>query len=456
MKKFIMVIIMLVLSSICIFGCSTDVDNSKISSEDQVIELEPIETIAVITQIDLDNGQISFIDVDSEEEYILAYNGGVDVADKYGNILSANQLKLGQIVNLGYKVADNKLTYIHLNADAWELTKIDKVNINVVDKVLKYEGGDCKFDDGLVAFSDGSKIALSEICSEDQVTLRGYKGKLCSINVDYGHGYVVLKDYDTYIDGMLEIGYDVIVPVTDSMLVTVREGDYKLKITKGSDGGYKNITVEKNKQIEVSLKELQIEPASQGTILFQVEPLNASVYIDGELIDQAVEYESIYGLHRIKLVADGYTTYSGYFKISEPYRIRKYTMVSEATDSTETSTESTTTEESDTVSDAVTTTNKITITSPIGVNLYVDGNYIGVTPTSFTKTVGSHTLTLSQTGYVTKSYTISLINNGKDEEFTYSNLAATTAATTTATTTATTATATTATTTATTTTATTK
>ena len=31
-----------------------------------------------------------------------------------------------------------------------------------------------------------------------------------------------------------------------------------------------------------------------------------AAFENGELIDQAVEYESIYGLHRIKLVADGY------------------------------------------------------------------------------------------------------------------------------------------------------
>ena len=56
-----------------------------------------------------------------------------------------------------------------------------------------------------------------------------------------------------------KIGYDVIVPVTEDMLIPVREGSYKLRINKGVNSGYKNIVVTRDEETEVSLKELQIE-----------------------------------------------------------------------------------------------------------------------------------------------------------------------------------------------------
>lgn len=414
MRNIRLIIIYLILIMLCLSGCTKTDNMEQIDSNDIVINLEPIKIVAVIKQINLENNQISFIGIDDEKEYNLGYSGGVDVTDKYGEILSASSLKQGQVVDVSYNASNYKLTAIHLNEESWEYSKESKVKIDINNSVIRTNEHEYKYDSNLLVFSDGEIIGMTELCSEDQVTLRGYKGKLCSITVDYGHGYVLLTDYDTYIDGMVEIGYDVIVPVTESMLLTVREGNYKLRITKGNNTGYKNIQVVKNEQIEVSLKELQIEPASKGIIKFNIMPEEARIYIDGELIDDTANYETVYGLHRIKIFADGYTSYSGYFRVNEPYKIREYSLVIESSDDITTG--------EDDISDSAITSNKVTISSPIGAYLYVDGKYIGETPASFVKTVGSHTITLTKAGYITKSYTITCIDNGQDDNYSYGEL----------------------------------
>jgi len=50
----------------------------------------------------------------------------------------------------------------------------------------------------------------------------------------------------------------------------------------------------------------------------------------------------------------------------------------------------------------------VTIDAPSDVELYVDGNYVGITPCSFKKEAGSHVITLRKTGYTSKSYTIQI------------------------------------------------
>ena len=62
----------------------------------------------------------------------------------------------------------------------------------------------------------------------------------------------------------------------------------------------------------------------------------------------------------------------------------------------------------------------VTIDAPTGVELYLDGNYVGITPCSFKKEPGSHTLTLRKNGYVSKSYTIQ--TDGEQKNMTYSFL----------------------------------
>ncbi len=414
MRNIRLIIISIMLIILCLSGCAKTDTMEQIDSEDVIINLEPIKMVAVIKQINLENNQINFIGIDDGKEYTLGYSGGVDVTNRYGEIISATTLKLGQVVDVSYNASNYKLSEIHLNEESWEYSNESKLKVDVNNNVIRTASHEYKYDSNLLVFSDEEITGLAELCLEDEVTVRGYKGRLCSITVDYGHGYVLLTDYDTYIDGMIEIGYDVIVPVTESMLLTVREGDYKLQITKGNNTGYKNIQVVKNQQVEVSLKELQIEPASRGIIKFNILPEGARVYIDGDLIDQTLDYETIYGLHRIKIFADGYTSYSGYFRVSEAYKIREYSLVIESTDEI-------TTEEDD-IADSTLTNNKVTINGPIGAYLYVDGKYIGETPSSFLKTVGSHTITLTKVGYITKSYTITCIDNGQDDDYSYEEL----------------------------------
>ena len=64
----------------------------------------------------------------------------------------------------------------------------------------------------------------------------------------------------------------------------------------------------------------------------------------------------------------------------------------------------------------------VTIEAPIGVEVYLDGNYIGITPCSFKKEPGSHTLTLRNTGYVAKSYTIQVDEELKNISYSFLDL----------------------------------
>ena len=57
---------------------------------------------------------------------------------------------------------------------------------------------------------------------------------------------------------------------------------------------------------------------------------------------------------------------------------------------------------------------KVSITAPKGAVLYVNSEYIGTVPCSFDKSSGKKTITLSQNGYNTVSYTISIANTAGD------------------------------------------
>ena len=64
----------------------------------------------------------------------------------------------------------------------------------------------------------------------------------------------------------------------------------------------------------------------------------------------------------------------------------------------------------------------VTVDSPTDVELYLDGNYVGITPCSFKKEAGSHVLTLRKTGYTSKSYTIQVDSEEKNISYSFLDL----------------------------------
>ena len=65
---------------------------------------------------------------------------------------------------------------------------------------------------------------------------------------------------------------------------------------------------------------------------------------------------------------------------------------------------------------------KVYIDAPDGVEAYLDGSYVGVTPVSFNKEPGSHVVTLRKSGYQTRSYTLQIDEEEKDVNYSFTDL----------------------------------
>lgn len=459
--KHVSVLLVFVCFVLFAVGCGKKIEAP--TYDDTVDPANEVEMFAIVTNLDEVNGKITLRAVNYSTEVTLSYNGGADVRDKYGDVLSMAQVELGCVVDTVYDSNRDKLVSLHVSENE-KVQKMEAVSGAIVDnleKTVKINGTTYRMRDNTSAFSDNNEIGVDEICSEDQITVWLYNDIICSIYVELGHGYVRLSDYASYIGGMVEIGYDVIVPVTEDMLLTVREGEYTLRIAKGDDVGTKTVEVIKNQEVDISLADIAIEPKQTGSVLFSVTPSNATVYIDGKKVNTEGAIDLLYGKHDIYITAKGYNSYSASFNVNYAYKIKKYTLTEEGatteagssssttgqststgttstgTTTTSTGTTTTGTSENGTTETATTqsstqktpttdtgekTDNKVIISAPSGASVYFDGEYIGIAPISFTKITGSHIITFSKTGYLSKSYTVNFTDDGKDSQLEYDDL----------------------------------
>lgn len=236
------------------------------------------------------------------------------------------------------------------------------------------------------------------------------------------------------------------------MLIVVPEGTHDVTVSHNGSRATQTIQFVRNEEIAWDLGTVEIAIPKTGTILFTITPDNAKVVIDGAKTDISAPVELTYGVHQITITADGYETLAKYIKVGaasaniaidlEKSKQNTTNENDKDTDETETETENetetavkeetskdistpdTTTESEAETLEAASTTYKVHIDSPEGVEVYLDGNYIGIAPVDFKKEPGNYIITLRKDGYQTRSYTLQVDEEEKDVNFSFSELLA--------------------------------
>lgn len=430
-------------------GCGQKNNDIKVyeNTEEVSVRHEETSMTAIITSMDMENNQMHFVSVLDGTDITLQYHGGVRVSDTKGTDIGIDSVVCGNVVDIVYYADTEKLVSIAKNAKVKTYTQVKKFLYRQDQHTASCNGTGYKVSDYAQVFDGNQVLSLVDVNTEDEVTLSVWNGSLVSVVITKGHGYVRLLNQGTYVGGFVEIGKDVIVPVTTDMLVAVGEGDYTLRINKNGYSGEKSIRVTKDRELNVDISDIAIP---SGMVTFAVTPEDAGevIKVDGEIIANRT-YTGLYGDHELSITAEGYDSFRGSFKITDTMKNLHVTLQQETTEeSTEETTEATTQEAQTTTSGQTTQTtgttqnpqttaattqsgqttesaeqgNKITIKKPEGVGVYFDGDYVGIAPVSIKKTAGTHTITLYKAGYLIKSYTIQAEDDGKDDEYSYADL----------------------------------
>jgi hypothetical protein len=408
--------------------------------------------LAVVENIDIDNHKITLFDVDRRDPLVFSYTGGTDITDKYGQVISINQIDAGIMVDASYDPSDYKLTHMNISTVAWEYPDVNNMTVDKTGHVMKIASSKYKYTDDVFVVDGNESATVDNVAEQDVLTVWGNEETICSIIVTTGHGTVKLEDYGDYLGDTISIGYESMLQVTDDFAVGVREGTFNLTVENGKYSATKSITVLRNQINYVSLGDLGPVGVKKCDVTFHITPFGADLYIDGELTSYSDPIELSYGNHSLKASLGGYTTYEGTVDIDSKGKVVKIDLPEATSDSgvqvTETDTgesdessgdtsdsssgDSATGGSSDDIqytaedpdftldeSDSLDADHKIYIKTPSDASVYMDGDYIGTAPCKFNKIIGNHVLTFIEDGYKTMSYTVEVSDDGLDAYFTF-------------------------------------
>lgn len=451
----------LTLAALVLTGCTSEASNigkakDKNGKPDVVDTGFALSTVgsydsadtAVVLSTDTDNKAVSLINMDTGKQYTLYYDGTTYVKDKYDGPMTISQIKAGDVVDVTFLKGKKKLASIKRSPQAWVYDKINNYDLAGANRTASIGSQMYSLPAGAVVLSEGRRVEAGEVVSQDVVTISGIDHKIYSVSVEKGHGYLRLKNDQPLLGGWIEVGNSVIRQIKEDMLLTVPEGSYQVVLSNNNIGCVKEVTVERDKEVVLDVSDLEIAEDAVGKILFTVEPESAKVSVDGKPVDISQVVELKYGIHQVQAEANGYDTLTRHVQVGSEYATISFKLEESRKDdgSDSISGNSTNTERipwEDTLQTSIenkpdngsdtdssvsenalgsSSNNKVYIDSPKGVEVYLDGNYVGIAPVRFTKTTGRHEITLKKSGYKTKTYTIYLENTKQDETYSFSAL----------------------------------
>ncbi|MBD5462304.1 MAG: PEGA domain-containing protein [Lachnospiraceae bacterium] len=365
---------------------------------------------AVIKSVNAQDQTISVYLIERKENRTLSYDGATMVQDKYGSAMSMVQLKAGDVADLTYNSELDRAGSVVLSGDAWSYEGVVKYNLDAGKGSAAIGDETYSIDETVLAFSDGRPIETDEIIHQDVLTFRGKGHSIISITVDKGHGYLDLVNDEAVLGGWIEIGQTVISQIAPDMLFTVPEGNYSVRLTGAGIDETREITIERNKETVLDLGDIEIPEPENGVVKFEIIPETAVVYVDDARVDTTYPVRLSMGLHQVTAKASGYDTLSEYFQVEKETTTVKMNLTEAATVS------------GNNIAPSVSEGSRITIEAPSGVDVYQDNLYKGIAPVTYTKTAGEHTITLRRTGYITRSYSITVPDDNQDVTYSFPEL----------------------------------
>lgn len=387
---------------------------------------------AVVMSVDKQNNSVTLMNMGAGKQYTLYYDGTTYVTDKYNGPMTISQIRAGDVVDVNFLKGKRQLASIQLSPKAWVYNNVENYDLGGVNKTASIGSATYSLPEDVVVLSDGKRTEVMDIVAQDLLSVRGIDHQIYSINVEKGHGYLRLKNDQALIGGWIEVGNTVIREITEDMLLVVPEGSYQVFLSNNGASCTKDIVVERDKEVVLDVGDLEVPQDKTGRIVLSVTPGTATVKIDNRTVDISNPVELTYGIHQIYLEAEGYDSLRKYIQVGSEYAKISFTLEEKKKEDdtssiSQNSVEDKKPKEEDksSVSDNTLNTtsgNKVYIDAPKNVEVYVDGNYRGISPVSFKKVTGSHTVTLRKSGYKTKSYTIYLYNDGEDITYSFSEL----------------------------------
>lgn len=410
-----------------------------------------ISVRAVVKEIDTKNETITLYDIDSGVEKTAGYNGATEVYSRNKVLLLMSQLACGEIVEAYFEGNDQVLAKIQISKEAWEYKKVKAIDLDRTEGIVKLTGRKYKYQKDVAVFYGTEQQMLIDLNERDEITVKGIGERAYSFIVTKGHGYIRLGGHEDFLGGSITIDRNIFLKVEKNMLIAVGEGEHTIVVENKDMQMVEKVRIARNQEYFFDMSTYEPIERDTGKVKFIISPSDAVLYINGKVKSYRNLITLPYGNYTVTVRAEGYQSYTGILHVEESEKEYETIYIDLVVDNNATNIPKASIKPSATpaptlkpgtkrTANPVTTktptrtkipittklptdsSHKIYISEPSGASVYVDGVYKGIAPVSFPKILGDVTITLSKKGCQTKSYSVTVDDDGDDVEYNFADL----------------------------------
>lgn len=330
LQKIILYVALCVIGMFCLTGCGLEKEKEPETQQTEVQESQN-EEMYIIVEHNMQEESICMYSLETGLAYYYEYGFSTCFNDKYGNVSSAARFTEGRVITIGPRDEDGYLTQVQLSEDVWEYEDVRRFNVDEEREIFTIADTKYSIQQEVKIFSNGKEIEFSDISKDDTLTVIGMERKILSIVVTTGHGTLSLKNTELFENSLLQLNTNIFTMITPDMEMAVPEGEYTLTVANDGWGGSTTIEIVRGETTEIDLDTLKGEGKKKGLISFDIKVDDVEVYVDYKLIDHTQPVELVYGIHVLKIEAEGYDTWKKYLSVNS----QEATLVIELTESEE-------------------------------------------------------------------------------------------------------------------------
>ncbi len=434
---------------------------------------------AVVRTVNTQASTVTLCQHELGRYYTLSVDNTSMVYDRYERPISTALLKPGDVVDATFLRQSKHLNSLIVSDAAWVRDNVTDFSFDAEHEIFKMEGQNYHLPGTALLLSgteaSDRRILMEEILQDDVIRVAGIDKEIYSIIVTSGHGYLRLTSSmvgDRDISGAwLNLENKVIRRVSDKTILSAPEGSYKMQVIGAGANDTRQITIVRGSETVIDSSTIHMEEPDMTPVTFVVEPEEAEVTmkVDGETVSCSLPVYLSQGVHELKVKSEGYLDITRKLNVGKkPATVRlelekdpdaasgaassaaASTADTSSTDATtggsgsdlsgDASTGATdagtgATDDASAGSGATTVTvidasgnettrttmpgYTISVESPYGAEFYLDDTFMGRIPVSFEKVTGTHTVTLREDGYATRSYSIFIDDATRDKTYAF-------------------------------------
>lgn len=278
--------------------------------------LGPGKYTCIIRAIDLDSCRIELYDTDSGSDIEFTYTAATDIRTSYGKVIGAALLKVGDIV-VAETPDGSKLDSLKGSSDF--KTHKDVMRFTVDASIGRLTAGNnvYKYDDRILVLDGERFIDMSDLDSLDVISLFYRDNTIFFIKVVSSHGFLSFTGTDDFEGGSISInGSHTSYSVKAGSSVPLAVGDYSVYVENLELSASADIKIDSHKTTVFDLSPFGRVPVTYGDVVFNIYPEGALLYIDGVNTYYGQPVSIPEGSHSIRVELGGYIAFVGTIDVS--------------------------------------------------------------------------------------------------------------------------------------------